>query len=101
MVDVLAGSVSKSVVLGGSWVVKRGVVCSLVWVRALVAPLVTPVITIHEPPSTVPQVSKPRPESGTAPVLRVAGHVDARTLSPQVFSEVFIALLPYCPTIFR
>ena len=47
-------------VLGGSWVVIRGVISPLIWVINTVTLLITPLITTHEPPSTVieaPQIA--------------------------------------------
>ena len=37
--------------LGGSWVVIRGVISLLIWVIIMVTLLITPLITTHEPPS--------------------------------------------------
>ena len=41
--------------LGGSWVVISGVVSLLIWVITIVALLLTPLITTHEPPSRLPR----------------------------------------------
>ena len=38
--------------LGGSWVVISGLISPLIWVIIVVALLITPLITTHEPPST-------------------------------------------------
>ena len=37
--------------LEGSWVVIRGVISPLIWVIIMVTLLITPLITVHEPPS--------------------------------------------------
>ena len=39
--------------LGGSWVVISGVISPLIWVIIIATPLITPLITTHEPPSRV------------------------------------------------
>ena len=39
--------------LGGSWVVISMTICPLIWVITIVTLLITPLITTHEPPSTV------------------------------------------------
>ena len=38
-------------ILGGSWVVIGRVISPLIWVITIVALLITPLITTHEPPS--------------------------------------------------
>ena len=42
-----------SCLLGGSWVVINGVISPLIWLNITVTLLVTPLITTHEPPSTI------------------------------------------------
>ena len=37
--------------LGGSWVVISRVINPLIWVITIVNPIITPLITTHEPPS--------------------------------------------------
>ena len=41
------------ILLGGSWVVLSGVISPLTWVVSIVAPLITPIITTHEPYTTL------------------------------------------------
>ena len=42
---------SQTIVLGGSWVVISGAISPLIWVISIVNPLITLLITTHEPPS--------------------------------------------------
>ena len=42
--------------LGGSWVVISGTIGPLIWVISIVTPLITLLITTHEPPSRAPAV---------------------------------------------
>ena len=43
----------QGLLLGGSWVVTSGVISRLIWVITIVTLLITPLMTTHEPPSTV------------------------------------------------
>ena len=46
-------SIPYRALLGGSWVVISGLISPLIWVISIVTLLITPLITTHEPPSTL------------------------------------------------
>ena len=50
-IDASMYLVRRPLELGGSWVVISGVISPLIWVVCIVTPLVTLLITTHEPPS--------------------------------------------------
>ena len=65
----------EQLVLGGSWVVISGVISPLIGVITIVTLIITPLITSHEPPSSVSrlrnQVMKHTQDPGKWPLLSV------------------------------
>ena len=51
--ELLVDSVGYRALLGGSWVVISRAISPLSWVILIVTLLITPLITIHEPPSSL------------------------------------------------
>ena len=74
--------------LGGSWVVISRVITSLIWDLSIVPPLMTPLITTHEPPSTPQNAPSPKQLRGKSDEswsrLPKAGHPGKRSQSSRM-----------------